>query len=342
MKLKPLAILTSVLFLISIIVFINENKRGTDLLLGSDYIKGLDVEKIKEIIVIPKDASKISFMRDGAKFLLRDHKSYPASSAKVNELIYKIASIQVKEKIAGGAGDDMLKKFELDSTSRKYLIEIIDNDGKKTVSFSVGRSSKGRGYYLFSEKSGDIYLSKSDFTISSSHQGYINKTFLGLKKDSISEVIIQEKSIIKLVSNGARFIMDSPKGKKIKEDKISEYMDNFSSISFEDYYEHNSPQVQSLRFGQGVDVHLKNKLVYKMRLAKKGDDCFIKASAHATNIPKQIVVGKEDGDEKLKNVEDIINAQKEYQRFNEERASWVYKINRSTYDNLLKGLSFFL
>ena len=48
MKLKNLSILTGLLFVISVFVFINENKRGTDLLGGSDYIKGLDVNKIQK------------------------------------------------------------------------------------------------------------------------------------------------------------------------------------------------------------------------------------------------------------------------------------------------------
>ena len=131
MKLKTLSIATGILFVISIVVFINENRRGTDLLSGSDYIKGLDVGKVQKMVLSFKTEKKITFTRDANRFVLEDHKSYPAASDKVNDLIYKIASIRVKEKILSNAEEDDLKKYELDKQSRPYLIELYDNDGKK-------------------------------------------------------------------------------------------------------------------------------------------------------------------------------------------------------------------
>ena len=48
MKLKTLSIFTGILFVASIFVYMNENRRGTDLLTGSDYVKGLDINKIQK------------------------------------------------------------------------------------------------------------------------------------------------------------------------------------------------------------------------------------------------------------------------------------------------------
>ena len=49
MSLKNLSIFTGVLFILSLVVYMNENKQGTDLLAGSPYITGLDLEKIQKI-----------------------------------------------------------------------------------------------------------------------------------------------------------------------------------------------------------------------------------------------------------------------------------------------------
>ena len=100
MKLKTLSIFTGILFVASIFVYMNENRRGTDLLTGSDYVKGLDINKIQKISLSFEKGKKITLSRDSNRFVLENHKSYPAKTDKVNDLIYKIASIQVREKVA--------------------------------------------------------------------------------------------------------------------------------------------------------------------------------------------------------------------------------------------------
>ena len=51
MKLSTLSFITAALTVVSLVVFVQENKRGTDLASGSDYIKGLDIEKTQKIVL---------------------------------------------------------------------------------------------------------------------------------------------------------------------------------------------------------------------------------------------------------------------------------------------------
>ena len=151
MKLKTLSILTTVLFVVSVFIHIHENRRGTDLLSGSDYIKGLDIEKVNRIVLSFQNDKQIVLTRSSNKFILENFNSYPASTEKINDLIYKISNIQVKEKVSSNVDEEDLAKWELDNKSKKYLVEFFDNDGNKTVSFRVGKSNKGRGNYLYKE-----------------------------------------------------------------------------------------------------------------------------------------------------------------------------------------------
>ena len=125
MKLRTLSILTGFLFVLSVFVYLNENKRGVDLLAGSDYVKGLDVNKIKKISLSFSDNKIITLTRDSNQFVLENYKSYPASTDRVNDLIYKIASIQVREKVSSGASEGELKRYGLDDDQKKYLVEIL-------------------------------------------------------------------------------------------------------------------------------------------------------------------------------------------------------------------------
>ncbi len=342
MKLKSLSILTCILFVLSVIVYFNENKRGADLLYGSDYIKGLDINKIQKVSLKFRDDKSIVFTRDSNKFVLENYKSYPASTEKVNDLIFKIASIRVKEKVLSSADEKDLSKYELGKSKRKYFVEIFDSEGKRTVAFSVGKSNKGKGNYLYKEGQEDIYLSQDSLWLDSSYRDFINSVLLTTKKDDISKVALKTKNPITIAKGDKGFLVESPSTKKYKDEKVSEYLGNLSSISFEDFYSLTEPKVQSLDFSQSVEVELNNKLVYRMSFAKKSKEHFIKVSALLEEQPTQFVVKQSDSKEDLQKIEDVIQAQTTAQRFNLEKGAWVYKIKESTYKNLVKGTKFFL
>ncbi|MGB0454444.1 MAG: DUF4340 domain-containing protein [Bacteriovoracaceae bacterium] len=342
MKLKTLSIFTAVLFAASIFVYMNENKRGTDLLTGSDYVKGLDINKVQKISLSFSGDKKITFTRDSNRFVLENHKSYPASTDKVNDLIYKIASIQVKEKITSGADEDDLKNYELNKDKRKYLVELFDNDGKKTVSFSVGKSHKGKGNYLYKEGKKEIYLSQENLWLNSSYKDFINTVLLEVKKDDIEKVSLSSDKTMEIVKKDKEFVVEAPTDKKYKKEKAEEYAKSFSSVRFDDFYSLTEPKVQTLNFNKDIKIKLKNKLIYKVSLAKDKEDHFVKLTALLEEAPKQFVVRQDDGKEELQKIEDVIKAQGDAQRINMEKGAWVYKVNKSVYEKLAKDSKFFL
>lgn len=342
MSLKTLSACTSILFIISIFVFIQENKRGTDLLSGSDYIKGLDINKIQKIVLRFKDDKKITLSRDSNKFVLEDHKSYPAATVKVNDLIYKIASIQVKEKVADGASEEDLKRYELDEKGKHYQIELYDDHDKKTISFRVGKSPKGNGHYLFREDKKDVYLSQSNLWINSSYKDFINTVLLKVKKENISQVHLESDTSIQLAKKENKFVIESHNNKKLKDEKANEYVDNISDINFEDYFAYSDPKVQGLNFDNIIKIQLNNNLIYRLSLAKNKDSYYAKLNALVEDTQTQFVISKDDGKDKLKNIEDVIKAQSEAQRVNMEKGNWVFKVDKSIYEKLVKDSSYFM
>ena len=341
MKLKNLSILTGVLFVISIFVFVSENKRGTDLLAGSDYIKGLDVNNIQKIVLNLKNEKKLVLSRDGNQFVLENHKSYPAASEKINELIYKIASIKVEKKVSPDVEEDDLKKYELDAKSYQYAVDIFDNSDKKTVSFRVGKRDKGK-VYLFKEGDKNVYLSQSNVWINSSYKHFVDTTLLDVQSDDIEKISLKSDTQIEIARKNKEFVVEKPGNKKFKKDKAKEYSKSFVSLKFDDFYSHGEPEVQALNFAKKVSLQLKNKLIYEVRLAKKKKDYFVKLSARVDEVPPNIVLKKDDGEEKLKDIGNIIEAKTSAQRFNLKKGRWVYGINKSLYDKLAKTSKSFL
>ncbi len=346
MNVKTLAAITGTLFILSLGVFYFENRRGTDLIEGSDYIKGLDLEKIQKISLSFSGNEKITFNRDGSHFVIENHKSYPASTEKINNLIFKIASLQVKEKITSKPSEEDLKNYSLNPENRQYLVEIFDNDKKKTVAFSVGRSRKGKGNYLYKEGGKYVYLSKDSIWLNSSYRDFISTLILDLKKDDIESIQLAMNGPtslpIELMRKDNDFTLVKPEKKDFKKEKIEEYFTHFANLKFDEFYKYNDKEVQSLSFDKGVKILLKNKLTYNLSLSKKEDNHFIKITAITQDIPKTVTIDQKMDQEKMKEIENMAKAQSLAQRFNLKKGTWVYKVSPSTFSKLVKKTKDFL
>lgn len=340
MKLKHLSILTACLFFLSLVVFGLKNQRGNDLIAGSDFIKGLDVNSIHKIKISFKEGEAISLKRDENKFVLSDHNSYPASNSKVNDLIFKIANLQVKEKIASSVEDGDLKAYELDEVGRHYLVEIFDFKESNIVSFRVGKSKNG-GRYLFREGKNDVYLSKNSLWLNSTYKSFVDTLLVKFNKEEVERITLQSDRAIDLLKNEDKFIVKSPEGVKFSDKKIDEYVSSLGQIRFEEYYKYNDPSVFDLEFKE-TKIKLKNGLVYKIDLAEKKEDRYLKVNALIDEMPQQFTVSQSDGVDKLQDIEDVVKAQSEAQLFNLEKAGWVYKVDKSVYEKLLKKSNYFI
>ena len=341
MSLKTLAVVTGILFITSLGVFYFENRRGTDLVEGSDYIKGLDIEKIQKISLSFSSDKNLTFNRDGSKFTIENHKSYPASTEKINDLIYKIASLQVKEKVTSKPSERDLKEYELDAKSRKYLVEIYDNDHKKTVSFSIGKSHKSRGNYLYKDGGDNVYLSKKSIWFNSSYRDFLNTLILDIKKDEIETVQLITDAPIELAKKDKEFALVKPEKKNFKKDKVEEYFANFSELRFDEFYKYDDKEVQRLSFDKDIKIHLKNKLTYNLSLSKKKGHHFVKVNALASHVPNEVTINANDL-EKIKEVENMAKAQSTAKWFNLEKGTWIYKVSQSTFEKLAKKTKDFL
>lgn len=342
MKIQVLLALTLALFAGSLWVYQNENKRGTDLVSGSDYIKGLDVNQVQKIVLnFPKD-QKITLSKDSNRFVLENYKSYPASTEKVNDLIFKIANIQVKKKISSNPDEEDLKNLGLDKESRKYLVEFFDTSENKAVSFTVGKSYKNNGNYLQKEGSKDIYLSDNSIWIDSSYKDFIDSFLIDLKKEDIVKVTLKNEDNIELSKKEEGFILDSPQISDYKKEKVEEYIKSFESVNFEEYFQAKDQDVKDLKFETDIRIQLKNKLTYSLKLAENNKNYYAKINVLVEDLPEQVVINKDDDQEKLKDIENMMSAKENAQKINLEKGLWVYKLDKGTYESFVKSSKFFM
>ena len=280
MKLKTLSIVTLVLFVLSLGVYYNENRRGTDLLSGSDYIKGLDIEQVQKIVLGPKGEEDIVLTRQGGGFVVESYKSYPARAEELNDLVYKIASIEVREKVASGVEGDALAQYELDEASDPYSVELFDGEGEKTVAFKVGGTRNNRGNYLLREGSGDVYLSQENLRLGSSYKDFIDTVLVDVAEADIERVGLDSGSRIELARNAeGKLAVVSPRNRRTDDAKAEEYARGLRLLRFDDAFGPTAPVLEGLNFNRSLRIRMKNRLVYEVALARRGEDHFARVHA---------------------------------------------------------------
>lgn len=364
-RIRNLGIIVIVLAALSVWVYTQQTKRGTDLVAGSDFIKGLDVEKVATITLrygaAKADESKeskegkddqpgkpaIVLKRDNDRFVLADQKSYPAATAKVNDLMFKIADIQVKKLINSDASDDELKALGLLPTSvspRSVHATIADESGKTLMAFRLGKDQKNGGTYMLKDGTKQVYVSKRPVFLAQSYRDFVDWTLLRLKPESLERV---EQSQPKLVAErlaGQVVLVDPTSGNPLpsKPEKTQQWFDQMAQIDFEDFYPATDQSVAGLNYDQELALTFGDKMVYELKLAKDKEDHFIALSARVADLPSEVVINPDDDQQKLAGIESMITAKERAERINRQRSGWIYKISKADYERLIKTKKFFL
>ncbi len=310
MKLNHLALTTLTLFLISLGVFYQDQKRGEIPLEGSNFLKSFNVTKVHKVEIRHRNSKKISLLRDGRRFVLDSHSGFPADNPKVNELFFKLSNIKLKEKVGQDLDVDDLKGFELAPDNISYEVSVFDQQDNKIHHFLVGKSWKGKGRYLYNPETKEVFLSKESLWFSPSFERFISKNLLEVDGEVV-EAIASGKELIK-EENQEAF-------KKLKR------------IDFEKFFSPTEKEVSDLKFTTDLQVKLDNKLVYDLKFAKKDKKFFVKARALVEEANNTFVVRQDDSADKLMEIESVVESQGAAQQFNRDRAAWVYQISEDTY-----------
>ncbi len=138
------------------------------------------------------------------------------------------------------------------------------------------------------------------------------------------------------------FFIFSPKKAKLKKETLEDYTKAFSTIRFDDFFQYNENKVEKLNFDTNIQLELENQLIYDLQLAKEKEDHFLKVSARVLEPKSEFVINQNDGEEELKKIQNIVEAQATAQRVNRLKSSWIYKINKDTYEKIVKDKKFFL
>ncbi|MBT3981537.1 MAG: DUF4340 domain-containing protein [Bacteriovoracaceae bacterium] len=340
-RVKALGATTFLLFVISITTFYLENHRQTDILIGSYFLTGFDIDKISKFTIHGKDQKTLVFQRQGSGFTLSNYHHYPADNEKINDILFKISNLKIKEK------EDLSEKknsdYQLAENGYSSKLEFHGNQGQLFLTFFIGKYKNKVGSYIRKLGDENIFVASENIYINPDKNQYINTQLVQLIKEDINQVDVSSKQLVIVKRNDKKeFEIEGIDQAKVQGNKVTSFISDILKPQIQNFYPLGDTALNKVRFDKSFKVALNNNLIYSFRLGEESDKYFLQAQASVDEVRSQFVIGKDDDKEKLQNVEKVMKSQGIAQSFNIRHGKWVYEITKNQYHNLTRDRTFFL
>ena len=310
---------------------------------SSTLVEGLNVEMISAIQVSSEQGTKtVKLARKNGMFVVTDKNGYQADVNKINSLINQCLDVRTTDKITSNS--DNHADLGVTEDTAQYVIAFLD-DGQSaivTLLFSEMNPETNVAHTrLLSDD--DVYAIQGSPWFNTGATDYMNTQLLDVQREKISSVAVKtpEGSYILSSLPGSEEIQleKMPESKQYKETVYKTVFGVLSGIRFDDVM-NSSSTPEDLNFDHSYTCKLYDLTVYKLLIAKKDDETYVKISADFLDkTPVEKTVGQVESEEELKTKEAKLLATDAVKEFNATHKGWVYRIPSLKAGDLTKSLS---
>ena len=332
---KKLTILGVVAAVMVVIVMVQSSFKGKQS--SSDaityLIQGLDMEDVAKIQVLDSNAKQLLISNKDGKFYVDSLSGYPVKISELNNLITKCLDVKIGAKYTDNVSN--FDDLEISDEKAKYIVKFLNAEDKVLTGIIVG-ANKNSGNYVRKFADRNVYISENSFWASTTPTTYVESKLFDVKSDDITEVsVATAESSYKIINDGTTKVLEGiPEGKQAKDSDLQSIFDAIGRASMTDAAKQSD--MTDLSFDTVYNATLKNSTVYRIELAKKGSDFWIKCAAVFTNDEKVKKANKVESDQELKKKEQILLDREAAMNFTAKHKGWVYKIPSWVAGNMTK------
>ncbi|RKY09616.1 MAG: hypothetical protein DRP56_02380 [Planctomycetota bacterium] len=309
---------------------------------SSALIEGLQIEAVAGITITSERGEKTTTLsrKDGG-FVVADKDNYPADVAAVNALFNGCLDIRTQEKITDSP--DNHADLEVTPQTARSVVSFTDTDGGEIVALVLSPSNEtGESFArLLSETA--VYSIQYSPQIKTAPMDFVDAQLFQVPQDQLSSVAVRTPEgsyILTASADGADIkLQNMPAGKQYKETVYKSVFGALRSLRFDNVV-HAGNVLQEFQFDFLYTCKLKDKTVYKLMLAKKGEKTYAKVLAdYLDKSPVEKTVGQVESEEELKAKEAKLLVIDAVNQFNKKHSGWVYQIPAANAENLMMSLS---
>ncbi|MHC4885764.1 MAG: DUF4340 domain-containing protein, partial [Planctomycetota bacterium] len=157
---------------------------------GSVLIQGLEPAKVESVVVASKDKT-VTLNKKGSRFLIQEKDQYPASIAKINELIRKVTDITLREEVTASSKSHAALGVT-EGGEDAVSVTFKDAVGKTLVGIVKGKAAEtgGGGPHVRRVDQDQVYLAEKSVWLNTDPADYLEKDLFGIERDEVMAVTV--------------------------------------------------------------------------------------------------------------------------------------------------------
>lgn len=303
-------------------------------------IQGLDPADIGSIVLGTGERA-VTLKRRQKRFVVVDKGNYPAVTSKINDLIAKCLDITTAELYTDDPANH--KDLGVAEENAQNVITFLKPDSTVLTGAVIGKAKEqGRGIFVRRVSSDDVYVTVARPAINDEIMNFIETKLVSVNEQEIESVTVSGAdgyTITKDDSGDGIVLKELPAGKKLKDSVAKNVFTALTNLSFEDVQKAATVK-DALDFETQYICRLKDSTIYRIKVAQKDDETFVKCKANFTDAsPVTLKEVKDANEVELKKKEAKLIAHEKANEFTSRHSNWIYKIAKVNADNLTRPLS---
>ena len=335
-KLTVLGILAAVMVIAAVVV--QSDRRGQSSVSdGPSYlIQGLEPDNIGSIVV-GSGEDALTLKRSGRSFVIVNKDNYPAMANRVSGVLTSCLDIETTELVTSDEGN--YADLGVTEENAQAIVKFLDAEGKVITGLILGKNKEGaEGGYVRRTDSSDVYFTLSTPWVRNDAVGYMDTTLTELATDDIVSVTVDgddgNYALVKDAASGDIVLEGMAEGKQFTGTVYKDVFNALKSLSFADV----QAGTDGLEFDRSYSCTMKDSTLYKLKIAKKGEDFYVQIGAVYTGGEIGKDMTRVETDEELKAKEQKLLAKESAMKFAAKHQGWVYKLSSSAGQNLVKDI----
>ncbi len=317
----------------------------------TDLFENLKLSKVAKV-AISKNNKNAVVAKVGDNWLVETSDNYPADFAKIKNVVMKIKDLKMTDKLT--VGKSQYAKLQLDEKSAMKVVLSDSNDkimaelllGKEHMKKSTNPNPMFGGAYpdgrfvLVKGIENPILINETLNSLTEKSSSWLNSDFIKPEKIKSIKLDSDEKWELTKENESAEFAIsvNPPEGKEFDKSKASSIESTFRYFSFNDISKGKLESKGSLT------IETFDNFKYILSLGEKDSKKYLSVQLSANFENKRVAVKdekKEDAEKLDKEFADNLKKLNDKLLKEQKLEGWLFEINSSTYNDLMKKSSDF-
>lgn len=359
-----LLVVTLLLLGLSVFTWWQTEHRAERFERGQKFLPNLDPDEIDGIEIRQKeDRVLLERTAEGDRFRVANAHGYRADTARVNRLLRDLLELGL-EKEVGRSTPELAEELGVARLEGGALpgetleIALLDDAGEDMVRFLMGESPEDlQGRYVrrvpprtTEDEPSTIYITRQGLSADVEPERWVDQEILDVPRSEIRAIRGDGFEIARVpVDNPGENPVEKGVEKELESEdddapelgplelrrpegtpsgKVGSVKRVLSPLRFQKHHLADAEEVRDLVFGRALEVELRDGSAYRLELATRGEQHFLRVDAFHTL--GEVYLDRDASEDEVRETSDVLLRADELQAFADYHGSWIYEVSDVT------------